>query len=71
MKPLKLNEIEGVVYHATSEARQHIANFIEDAYNWQRLHSALNYLTLGSIRYAPAQRHRLDGWFIQYPGRWS
>ncbi|WP_307968353.1 integrase core domain-containing protein, partial [Sinorhizobium medicae] len=45
MKTLKQEEVAGLAYRDSSDARRRIASFIEDVYNRQRLHSALDYLT--------------------------
>ncbi|WP_084815713.1 IS3 family transposase [Ensifer sp. 1H6] len=45
MKTLKQEEVAGLAYRDASDARRRIASFIEDVYNRQRLHSALDYLT--------------------------
>ncbi|RWO22467.1 MAG: IS3 family transposase, partial [Mesorhizobium sp.] len=45
MKTLKQEEVAGWAYRDASDARRRIASFIEDVYNRQRLHSALDYLT--------------------------
>ncbi|WP_192925546.1 IS3 family transposase [Sinorhizobium medicae] len=41
---MKQEEVAGLAYRDASDARR-IASFIEDVYNRQRLHSALDYLT--------------------------
>ncbi len=43
MKTLKQEEIDGRAYRDADEARQAIGRFIEEIYNRQRLHSALDY----------------------------
>ncbi|MDX0266145.1 IS3 family transposase, partial [Sinorhizobium meliloti] len=45
MKTLKQEKVAGLAYRDASDARRRIASFIEDVYNRQRLHSALDYLT--------------------------
>jgi putative transposase len=45
MKTLKLEEVDASSYHDLANARLNIATFIEDVYNRQRLHSALDYLS--------------------------
>jgi putative transposase len=45
MKTLKQEEVDGALYRDARHARRQIASFIEDVYNRQRLHSALNYLS--------------------------
>jgi putative transposase len=44
MSTLKREEVDGRAYRSAREARRSIRGFIEDIYNQQRLHSALNYL---------------------------
>jgi transposase InsO family protein len=62
MSTLKREEVDGRAYRSAQEARRSIGSFIEDIYNQQRLHSALNYLTpadfeatvaRGSVRQQP------------------
>jgi len=43
MKTLKQEEVDGRAYRTAQDARRHIGRFIEEVYNRQRLHSALNY----------------------------
>jgi putative transposase len=43
MKTLKTEEVDGSAYRDIGEARSRIGNFIEETYNRQRLHSALDY----------------------------
>ncbi len=43
MKTLKQEEVDGRSYRDIDQARQSIGEFIDDIYNVQRLHSALNY----------------------------
>lgn len=43
MKTLKQEEVDGSAYRDVHHARQQIAHFIEEVYNRQRLHSALDY----------------------------
>jgi putative transposase len=45
MKTLKREEVDGRAYRDVADARGQIRAFIEDAYNRQRLHSALGYLS--------------------------
>ena len=44
MSTLKREEVDGRDYRTAQAARRSIGRFIEDVYNRQRLHSALNYL---------------------------
>ena len=44
MKTLKQEEVDGRSYRQLSEAKASIGTFIEEVYNRQRLHSALDYL---------------------------
>ncbi len=43
MKTLKQEEVDGRAYRDAADARARIGNFIEEVYNRQRLHSALDY----------------------------
>ncbi len=43
MKTLKQEEVDGSAYRDVHHARRNIGGFIEDVYNCQRLHSALDY----------------------------
>ena len=43
MKTLKHEEVDGRLYRDVRQARRQIGSFIEDIYNRQRLHSALDY----------------------------
>jgi transposase InsO family protein len=43
MKTLKQEEIDGSAYRNAEDARSQIGRFIEQVYNRQRLHSALDY----------------------------
>jgi transposase InsO family protein len=45
MKTLKHEEVDASAYRDLAHARAAIGDFIEDAYNRQRLHSALDYLS--------------------------
>jgi putative transposase len=45
MKTLKVEEVDGRHYRDFDEAAASIASFIEDVYNTERLHSALDYLS--------------------------
>lgn len=44
MKTLKTEEVDGTAYRDLGDARSRIGSFIEEVYNRQRLHSALDYL---------------------------
>jgi len=43
MKTLKQEEVDGSAYRDAADARAHLGRFIEQVYNRQRLHSALDY----------------------------
>src|SRR5260370_13328825 len=43
MKTLKQEEVDGSAYRDVVDARARIGGFIEEVYNRQRLHSALDY----------------------------
>ncbi len=43
MKTLKHEEVDGSLYRDANHARRNIGAFIDDIYNSQRLHSALDY----------------------------
>jgi putative transposase len=45
MKTLKQEEVDAASYRDLADARLNIGTFIEDVYNSQRLHSALDYLS--------------------------
>lgn len=45
MKTLKAEEVDGAAYRDLADARARIGQFIEEVYNRQRLHSALDYLS--------------------------
>ena len=45
MKTLKAEEVKAKQYRNLEEVRQCLRTFLEDNYNQQRLHSALNYRT--------------------------
>jgi len=45
MKTLKVEEVDGSGYRDLADAHQRIGSFIDDTYNRQRLHSALDYLS--------------------------
>ncbi|MBO0718998.1 MAG: IS3 family transposase [Rhizobiales bacterium] len=44
MRTLKREEVDATAYRDEADMRRRIGQFIEDSYNRQRLHSALNYL---------------------------
>ena len=44
MKTLKQEEVDGRTYRDLAEAQASIGTFIDEVYNRQRLHSALDYL---------------------------
>jgi len=43
MKTLKVEEVDGRRYRNFDHAKSSVATFIEEVYNQQRLHSALDY----------------------------
>ena len=45
MKTLKCEEVDGSAYRDVDDARARIGSFIDEVYNRQRLHSALDYLS--------------------------
>jgi len=45
MKTLKQEEVERKQYRSLQEAQENIGRFVQEIYNSQRLHSALNYLS--------------------------
>lgn len=45
MKTLKQEEVERKEYNSLQEAQENIGRFVQEIYNGQRLHSALNYLS--------------------------
>jgi len=45
MKTLKTEEVDGQAYRDLARARAQIGRFIDEVYNRQRLHSALDHLT--------------------------
>jgi len=45
MKTLKTEEVDGRIYRDLDHARADIRGFVEQIYNRQRLHSALDYLS--------------------------
>jgi putative transposase len=55
MSTLKREEVDGRAYRTANEARRSIGSFIEEVYNRQRLHSALNYLAPADFEAAVAQ----------------
>jgi putative transposase len=60
MSTLKREEVDGRAYGTAQEARRAMGSFIEEVYNQQRLHSALNYLAPADFEatLAPAIRPR-------------
>ena len=56
MSTLKREEVDGRAYRSAREARRAIGSFIEDIYNQQRLHSALNYLAPADFEATVARR---------------
>jgi putative transposase len=59
MKTLKQEEIDGSRYRDAHHARRQIGSFIQDVYNRQRLHSALDYQT--PVEFEAQMRQRIPG----------
>jgi transposase InsO family protein len=67
MSTLKREEVDGRAYRTAHEARGAIGTFIEEIYNRQRLHSALNYLapaafeaTVAPVRVPGRKEHAVN-----------
>jgi transposase InsO family protein len=59
MKTLKQEEVDGTAYRDIHHARRRIGFFLEDVYNRQRLHSALNYCP--PVEFEVQMRQRIPG----------
>mgnify|MGYP001229771420 CR=1 FL=1 len=59
MKTLKQEEVDGTAYRDIHHARRRIGFFLEDVYNRQRLHSALNYRP--PVEFEVQMRQRIPG----------
>jgi putative transposase len=67
MSTLKREEVDGRAYRTAQEARRSIGSFIEEVYNWQRLHSTLSYLapadfeaTMGPVMAPGLRQHAVN-----------
>jgi transposase InsO family protein len=59
MKTLKHEEVNASGYRHVCQARQQIGAFLEDVYNRQRLHSALDYRS--PVEFEAQMQHRIPG----------
>ena len=59
MKTLKHEEVDGSCYRDVRHARRNIRAFLEDVYNQQRLHSALDYRS--PVEFEAMMRDRIPG----------
>jgi putative transposase len=59
MKTLKQEEVNGSGYRDADHARREIGPFLEDVYNKQRLHSALDYRS--PVEFEAQMQHRIPG----------
>ena len=59
MKTLKTEEVDGSLYRDARHARRNIGTFLEDVYNRQRLHSALDYRS--PVEFEARIRDRIPG----------
>lgn len=57
-KTLKREEVQLTSYRTFTEAEQHIGRFIEDVYNWKRLHSSLGYVPPAEFEATHVRRTR-------------
>jgi putative transposase len=65
MKTLKQEEVDGSAYRDIHDARRRIGFFIEEVYNRQRLHSALDYRP--PVEFEAQMRQRIPG-VVPLPG---
>jgi putative transposase len=59
MKTLKTEEVDGSLYRDARHARRNIGEFLEEVYNCQRLHSALDYRS--PVEFEAQIRDRIPG----------
>jgi putative transposase len=59
MKTFKTEEVDGCLYRDATHARRNVGSFLEDVYNCQRLHSALDYRS--PVEFEAQIRDRIPG----------